>query len=81
MTGKRITEIKTIRNLYRYLKNTDADEIIVRTSRCTGGWHDNEFDANAAGFDIYRFFNPEYEARNEFAECYKLIRRKGDGKK
>lgn len=81
MTGKRITEIKTIRNLYRYLKNTDADEIIVRTSLCTGGWHDNEFDANAAGFDIYRFFNPEYEARNEFAECYKLIRRKGADRK
>lgn len=73
---KRITiEGQTIGNLYRFLKCTDADEIIVRTSRVRGGWHDNEFDANAAGFNICRFINPEYEARHEFSECYKLTRR------
>ena len=70
------TEIKTIRNLYTYLKATKADEVIVRTSRVAGGWHDNEFDAQAAGFDICRFINPEYEARREFSECYRLTRRK-----
>lgn len=72
---KTITEKSTIRNLYTYLKNTDADEIIVRTTRCQGGWHDNEFDAHAAGFNISRFINPEYEARHEFAECYRITRR------
>lgn len=70
-----ITENKTITNLYSYLKRTAADEIIVRTSRVKGGWHDNEFDANAAGFSISRFQNPEYEARHEFAECYRLVRK------
>lgn len=71
-----ITENKTIANLYSYLKHTTADEIIVRTSRVKGGWHDNEFDANAAGFSISRFQNPEYEARHEFAECYRLVRKR-----
>lgn len=66
---------KTIPNLYAYLKATKADEIIVRTSRVKGGWHDNEFDANAAGFDIRRFINPELEARHEFSECYHLTRK------
>lgn len=71
-----ITEKKTIRNLYTYLKNTTADEIIVRTSYVAGGWHDNEFDAQAAGFSICCFINPEMEARHEFAECYLLTRKK-----
>lgn len=71
----KITETKTIRNLFTYLKETKADEIIVRTSRVVGGWHDNEFDANAAGFSISRFINPEYVAKHEFAECYRLVRR------
>ena len=71
------TENKTIRNLYTYLKATKADEIIVRTSRVAGGWHDNEFDAQAAGFDISRFNNPEYEALRQFSECYRLTRREG----
>ena len=71
----KITETKHIRNLYAYLKATKADEIIIRTTYCTGGWHDNEFDAHAAGFNITRFINPEYEARHEFAECYRLTRR------
>lgn len=65
----------TITNLYTFLKKTDLDEIIIRTSRVKGCWYDNEFDAHAAGFEIYRFQNPEYIARHEFAECYRLIRR------
>lgn len=64
-----------IRNLYSFLKRTDLDEIVVRTTHVNGGWHDNEFDAHAAGFDIYRFQNPEMLARHEFAECYHLVRR------
>lgn len=72
---KPYTEIGTIRNLYSYLKRTDKDDIIVRTTLCNGGWHDNEFDAHAAGFDIYRFINPEYEALHQFSECYRLIRK------
>lgn len=71
---KKITETNRIRNLYAYLKRTDADEIIVRTTYVEGGWHDNEFDAQAAGFNIYRFQNPEYAMRHEFAECYRLTR-------
>ena len=70
-----ITETKPIKNLYSYLKHTTADEIIVRTSLCRGGWHDNEFDANAAGFSISRFQNPEYIAKHQFAECYRLVRK------
>lgn len=66
---------ETIPNLYAYLKKTTEDEIIVRTSRVKGGWHDNEFDANAAGFDICRFINPDLTARHEFDECYRLTRK------
>lgn len=66
---------ETIHNLYTYLKATKEDEIVVRTSRVKGGWHDNEFDAQAAGFDICRFINPALEARHEFAECYRLTRK------
>ena len=73
---KRITiEGKTIKNLYSFLKNTDADEIIIRTSRVEGGWYNNESHAYSAGFSISRFINPEYVARHEFAECYRLIRK------
>lgn len=46
---------KRIENLHTFLKNTKEDEIIVRTTRVAGGWHDNEFDAHAAGFTISRF--------------------------
>lgn len=67
-------EKRTIRNLYKYLKATKEDEIVVRTSYVAGGWHDNEFDAQAAGFHIQRFNNPELEARHEFSECYRLTR-------
>ena len=50
-------ETKTIRDLSSYLRNTDKDEIVVRTTYVkTGqGWHDDEFDANRAGFSISRF--------------------------
>ena len=65
---------ETIHNLYAYLKATKEDEIVVRTSRVKG-WHDNEFDAQAAGFHIQRFINPELEARHEFSECYRLTRK------
>lgn len=70
-----MTENSRIRNLYGYLMKTKADSIIVRTTLVSGGWDDNEFDANAAGFSICRFENPEYKARHEFAECYRLIRK------
>lgn len=70
-------ETKTISNLYSYLKNTKENEIVIRTTRVKGGWHDAEFDAHAAGFNIYRFINPEYVLKHEFAECYKLIRKEG----
>lgn len=63
-----------IENLYAFLKGTKEDEIIVRTTRVAGGWHDNEFDAKAAGFMISRFTNKEMEARHEFSECYRLTR-------
>ena len=72
---KIVIENKTIDNLYRFLKTTDADEIVVRTTRVKGCWYDNEADANAAGFHICRFINPVYEARHEFSECYKMTRR------
>lgn len=64
-----------IKNLYSFLKHTDLDEIVVRTTHVHGGWHENEFDAHAAGFEIGRFINPEMEARHEFADCYRLVRR------
>lgn len=68
-------EKKTIRNLYSYLINTKEDKIIIRTSYVKGGWDDNELDAHLAGFNIVRFINPEYEAKHEFSECYKLTRK------
>ena len=65
-----------IGNLYAFLKKQDADQIIIRTTYCTGGQDDNEFDANRAGYNIYRFINPEYVARHEFSECYMLTKKK-----
>ena len=70
-----MTETRHVENLYAYLKRTREDRIIVRTTYVAGGWHDNEFSAHAAGFEIRRFQNPEYLARREFAECYLLTRR------
>lgn len=64
-----------ISNLYDYLLNTNENKIIVRTTRVSGCWYENEFDANAAGFNIVRFINPEMEARHEFSECYLITRK------
>ena len=77
MMSNAYVETKIIRDLSRYLRNTDKDEIIVRTTYVkTGqGWHDDEFDANRAGFSISRFINPEYVKKHEFAECYYLKRK------
>ena len=72
---KKIVVDRPIANLYHFLKNTTADEIVVRTTKVKGGWHENEFNANAAGFGICRFQNPEYIARHEFAECYRIYRK------
>ena len=69
-----MTETRHIENLYAYLKRTREDRIIVRATYVAGGWHENEFSAHAAGFEICRFQNPEYLARREFAECYLLTR-------
>lgn len=66
---------KRIENLYQFLKNTKEDEIVVRTTRVDGDWHDNEFDAHAAGFTISRFISEELEARHEFPECYRIVRK------
>lgn len=68
-------ETKRISNLYGYLMNTTEDEIVIRTTYVSGGWHDNEFSARAAGFSISCFINEEMKARHEFAECYRLVRK------
>ena len=64
-----------VSDLQTFLRNTDADEIIGRTTYFEGGWHDIEFDANRAGFNICRFINEEYVRNHTFAECYRLTRR------
>lgn len=64
-----------ITNLYSFLKKQDADRIIIRTTYCNGGWHDNEFDANAAGYNISRFLNPEWKAIHQFSEAYLLTKK------
>ena len=56
-----------------FLRNSSEDEIVIRTSYVQGGWHDIEFDANRAGFNVYRFTCKELEG---FSECYKFIRKK-----
>ena len=63
-----------IENVWKFLRATKEDAILVRTSRVGEGWHDVEFDAHAAGFEVYRVIDPEMKARHEFAECYKFIR-------
>jgi len=72
---KAITLTRPVADLRAFLRNTDADEIIARTTYFRGGWHDNEFDANRAGFNICRFINEEYVRNHTFAECYRLTRR------
>jgi len=69
----RMTTTK-IANLYSFLKHTDLDDILLRTSYVDGCWHDNEFDAHRAGFNIYRITDEELEARHEFSTCYHLVR-------
>ena len=66
---------RKITNLRTFLENQTADRIIIRTTYCSGGWHDNEFDAHRAGFNIRRIQNPEWEAKHEFAEAYLLTRK------
>lgn len=70
-----MTVKKPIANLRNFLMNTTEDELIIRTTYVKGGWHDVEFTANRCGFSIERFINPEMEARHEFSECYKLVRK------
>ena len=67
-------ETRKIKSLREYLQNTKEDEIVVQTSFINGGWHDNEFDAEISGFNIYRFINPELEEKHLFPECYRLTR-------
>ena len=63
-----------VSNLRAFLRNTDADEIIGRTTYFSVGWHYNEFDAQCAGFNLCRFINQEYVRNHTFAECYRLTR-------
>ena len=73
---KKIYDPKTkVENLYSYLKKTDADEIVIRTTRVAGCWYDAEFAAHAAGFECYRILDPQMVERHEFADCYRLIRK------
>jgi len=72
---KTITLTRRINDLGTFLRKTDADEIIARTTYIPGGWHEAEFAANRAGFQISRFLNEEYLRNHTFAECYRLIRR------
>lgn len=79
---KTIEITNRVGNLYSFLKSAavehklvKGDEIVMRTTYTQGGWHDNEFDANQAGFDICRFINPAYEATRTFAECYCFIKK------
>ena len=67
-----ITLTHSVPDLRTFLRNTGADEIIGRTTYFSGGWHDIEFDANRAGFNILRFINEEYVRNHTFAECYRL---------
>ncbi len=70
------TEEGMLTNLYGYLKQTRHNVIRIRTTHVQGGWHDNEFDAHAAGFEISRYIDAEYDARHEFSECYRLTRKR-----
>ncbi len=67
-----LTERK-IANIGAFLRNSLEDEIVIRTSYMDAGWHDIEFDANRAGFNVYRFINKELQG---FNECYRFVRKK-----
>lgn len=79
---KTITTTNRIQNLYGFLKLhtqednlVKGDEIVVLTTQVMGGWDDNKFDANQAGFDVYRFIDKAREVNHKFAECYKFTKR------
>ena len=63
-----------IKNITSYLKNTKENVVIIRSTHVTTGqsFDDNVFDANRAGFDLYRFQNKDLTG---FHECYKMVRR------
>ena len=63
-----------IKNITSYLKNTKENVVIIRSTHVKTGqsFDDNVFDANRAGFDLYRFQNTELKG---FQECYKMVRR------
>lgn len=64
-----------IENFYSWLKKQNAKEIVIRTSYVKGGWHDNEFDANAAGYSISRGHYEKWENLHQFSECYYLTKK------
>lgn len=64
-----------IKNLRQFLRITYADEVIIRTTYVSGGWHDNEFDANLAGFSISRGQYKEWEDKHQFADAYFCYRK------
>ena len=66
---------KVIPNLREFLNSQTANRIIIRSTYCKGGWHDNEFDAERAGFSISRIQYPEWIARHEFSGAYLLVRK------
>ena len=57
---KTITLTHRLSDLGAFLRGTDADEIIARTTYIPGGWHEAEFVANRAGFKISRFIHEDY---------------------
>ena len=63
-----------IKNITSYLKNTKENVVIIRSTHVKTGQssYDDVFDANRAGFDLYRFQNTELKG---FQECYKMVRR------
>ena len=63
-----------IKNITSYLKNTKENVVIIRSTHVKTGqaFGDDIFDANRAGFDLYRFQNKDLEG---FKECYKMVRR------
>ena len=72
---KTITLTHRIPDPGAFLRGRDADEIIARTTYIPGGWHDAEFEAHWAGFQISRFINEDYVRNHTFSECYRLTRR------
>ena len=61
-----------IANLGAWLKTRTEDEIIIRTTYVSGGWHDAEFDANRNGYGITRIQYKPWQEKHEFAEAYRL---------